>query len=225
MPDTSTYSLFRDLENSLRSLVGTEESSDYNKLAAYLSLAKKVHDLGEQFRNISKSSVDNQHISFQGATEAVRRFADATAQMNVQNNHRFVVAPGSPAYFVYNDELIKLGATNSGDGTLYKKSVPLSEVEAVCQLLCKLLSKSSVVSVTDIRENLGPTFPTYKIQTILLALVASGGLAQSGRGKYSLKSDAQDAFSSDNLIASLRLLPVSERALHLAESRSRRKSS
>lgn len=224
MSTKSTYSLFQDLEKSLRSLVGTEDGSDYNKLTSYLGLAKDVHDLGEQFRNVSGLSSEKQNVSSQGKPVASRQAA-VTAHTTMQNAHRFVIAPGSPIYFIHNDELIKIGSTNSEDGALYKKSVSLSEVDMVCRPLCQLLSTSPVVSVSEIKEAMGPSFPLYKVQTVLLALVASGGLKQTGRGKYSSGADVRDELSPDSLVASLRLLPVNDQALARVDNHFRRRNS
>lgn len=222
MSSKSTYSLFQDLEKSLRSLVGTEESSDYDKLATYLGLAKDVHILGEKFRTVSGLSSDNQRVGFQSPVTAQHQCAESPTP-NIPEVPEAEVAPGSPIYFIYKDELVKLGATSSKDNALYKKVVSLSEVGMICRILSHLLSASPVVSVADIKNELGPTYPNYRIQITLMALVSIGVMAQVGRGKYSLGSEVHQTPSHRDLIASLEMLPVNEHALALIDSQ-RKKS-
>ena len=189
----STALLFQKLESSLRSLVGAEDISDYEKLAAYLNLAKEVHSLGEQFRNINGSfssscSEELPKTSFPNMS--------VVTNLRLQHDSKSIdstLNPGSPIYFVYNDELIKLGIANSGGSKLYKKSVKLS---------------------ADIQSELKGC-PLYRIQTTLLALVAAGALQQPSRGKYSLSSPSHGNSSPSDLIDSIRQLPVDERVLEL----------
>lgn len=210
----STALLFQKLESSLRSLVGAEDISDYEKLAAYLNLAKEVHSLGEQFRNINGSfssscSEELPKTSFPNMS--------VVTNLRLQHDSKSIdstLNPGSPIYFVYNDELIKLGIANSGGSKLYKKSVKLSEVKSIARAFLRLAGASPVVCAADIQSELKGC-PLYRIQTTLLALVAAGALQQPSRGKYSLSSPSHGNSSPSDLIDSIRQLPVDERVLEL----------
>lgn len=211
----STTSLFRELEGSLRSLVGSEDISDYERLAAYLNLAKEVHCLGKQFQNIVGSPANSNSRELPKAGSPKKSAATSIRLHHDLETLDPTLNPGSPIYFVYNDELIKLGVAHSGGAKLYKKSVKLTEVKSIASAFIHLAATSPVVGAADIQDELKGC-PLYKIQTTLLALVVAGALQQMSRGKYSLSSLFHRLPSPGDLIDSIRQLPVNERALELA---------
>ena len=93
-----------------------------------------------------------------------------------------------PAYFVHEGFLYKVGLR--GDGRTYKKAVPMSDVESICDVIAKLLASSKEITTNDVKSQTNE-MPDYKIQVTVMTLVKTAALRSAGRGKYALGSGNQ----------------------------------
>lgn len=200
MSTNDTSRLFRELEKSLLAKVSCGDTSDYDKLSAYLSLAKDVHLIGERFTALTATATtshDNRtHQS--GRKSSVTNAIDSSA-------HLPALSPGTPIYFIYENQLVKIGISSSEESALYKKFVPLKDAELVCSEIEGQLRARKFVLSSALQNQLA--LSDYKIQTTVMALVASGAIRQIGRGKYAATDSFLALATKDNLMNSLASMP------------------
>ena len=160
----------RQAEDELIALIS--RTDDFSEREQCLELAKQVRELADVLRQDGTSASDA---------------ASPTTPLPAQGNSG---KDGSelPAYFVREGFLYKVGL--KGDGKTYKKSVPLRDVESICDVISRLLAASSEITTSDIKRQLDG-MPDYKIQVLVMALVKTSALRGVGRGKYALGSGTQ----------------------------------
>ena len=160
----------RQAEDELIALIS--KTDDFTEREQCLELAKQVRELSDALR--------------QGDDHSSAVELPSTSSLEQE-------APGVdgsefPAYFVHEGFLYKIGL--KGDGKTYKKSVPLRDVESICDVIGGLLAASNEITTNDIKGQLDG-MPDYKIQAVVMALVKTSALRGAGRGKYALGSGTQ----------------------------------
>lgn len=160
----------RQAEDELISLIS--KTDDFSEREQCLELAKQVRELADALCE------DDAAIPTAGPS-STSMLAQESSGMD-----------GSelPAYFVHERHLYKVGM--KGDGRTYKKSVPMNDVESICDAIAKLLTDSTEIATSEIKAQFDG-MPDYKIQVVIMALVKSLALRGAGRGRYALGSSSQ----------------------------------
>lgn len=196
MDIVDTKKRFRDLEQALLSLVGNGDASNYDLLSFYLDCARRVHVLGEKFDeavgSMTEAKANSKSRGEQTGSACSKKSSDA-------------LSPGSPVYFVFENNLIKVGISSSEASKLYKKVVPIKDVAAICANISNHIQSHGYISSRNLIHEMA--FSEYKIQITLMALVAAGAIRQAGRGKYVQSSEYPVPLSEDNFLAMIADMP------------------
>ena len=201
MQTSNVSEQFRALEQSLLSLVGAGVTEDYDLLSLYLSCAHDVRRIGERFDRATASKKATRYKASRDNAEIRKRIAQKMGSPEYSN----AVSKGSPVYFVFNDDLIKVGLSKSSSKKLYKKIVPLNDVKSICAYIAEEFEQFDIVNANELSQKSGYT--EYKVQATLMALVFAGAIQQSGRGKYVLSEKYRSSFSVHALLEAIKSMP------------------
>lgn len=165
---------------------------DYDSMHKCLDLAQRIRDLTLEVSALEKKTI-------------ITPASDTPSYP--EENHPVASASASslPAYYVSDKKLWKVANKTGGTGAVYKKSVPMDDVERICKKIIEALPSTGTVAVSTIEAGI-PGMPVYKVQTAMLALVQARCLKNAGRGKYSLAESGSR--SSRKWLEALQNLPV-----------------
>lgn len=201
MPISETKNLFADLEKSLRSLISEDATSDYNRLSGYLACAQEINAISKRFQQLTGQEAEVIHrcqhtTNHVNDIEAEERSLDTPLELS----------PGSPIYFIYKNNLYKIGMSSSGADRMYRKVIPADDAKSICGGIVGQLKTHSHIDSTQLQSDL--PFPGYKIQMTIMALVSAGAIRQVGRGKYAPLDELRFAPTTEKLMSIIASLPV-----------------
>lgn len=200
---------FRTLEQSLLSLVGAGATDNYDLLSLYLTCAHDVRRIGERFDDaVANLDTKKGEATRKSAPPKEEKLEDHGTGVS---ETRSVISKGSPVYFVSDNDLVKIGLSKSDSERLYKKIIPLGDVESICARITEDFGRFGVVSANGLKMRSG--YSDYKVQSTLMSLVSAGAMRQSGRGRYVPSEKYRSIFSVHSLMEAISDLPRHEELL------------
>lgn len=200
---------FQTLEQSLLSLVGAGTTDNYDLLSLYLTCAHDVRRIGERFDGaVASLDAKKGEATRKNAAQKEKKPEDSRTGVS---ETRSVISKGSPIYFVSNNDLVKIGLSKSDSERLYRKVIPLGDVESICARIAEDFERLGVVSANDLKMRSG--YSDYKVQSTLMSLVSAGAMRQSGRGRYVPTEKYRSIFSAHSLMEAILDLPRHEELL------------
>lgn len=192
---STAIDLLEQAEANLLSQVSSAGASDgdYDARFAFLSYARKVHDLVQEITDLQQSPGK--------PTPTRSTVAPATASaaaMDTPQDYRF------PLFFVHKGKLWKVAERKDEGRSRYTKSVALQNVSDICQAIHAVLTSQSTFTVDGIKDQLGGEEPPYRIQLTVGALCEADCLASAGRGKYTRLGEEK---TPEEWVSALKELP------------------
>lgn len=200
---------------SIAAVPRSAESPDYAELGIRLDLAHRIANLKNDAKKVygiatmkrGKRLVERILEESESATVVkmtVEAESDSDAlkkEMARRTSERF----GLPAYFVDDDRLLKFAASKKGPFKMYRRIVPLSNVDMVIDGIFELVRAKSSFSIKEVEERV-EGLPNYKVRATVSALAKCGILMRLGAGVY--RPSSVFAMKKPVWLNALRELPV-----------------
>lgn len=186
-------------------------SGDYDGAAASLRLVRMISDTLSTLDSLSQISEKASAIKAPNSNIVSKPHEQpkkATERFHPEDEANKIV----PLFFIREDRLIKIGTASSVKSGYYKKSIPMSNVRAVMDLLVAFNKKIGgapfgAKAFYDYAKEKWSTgkLPEYHVHVTLGALKKVGVLLCQPRAEYTLSSATEDISAWENAIGRLKI--------------------